>query len=315
MRKLTFVAIAVLVMGVLALIATPAMAQFGDPLTLAASGLILPYFGTGNNLSILEIASPAVQNPNLHFIFYNAVCTRIISFPTEQTANDVDLFTLASASGGIAPNNDGLVAVAGDSGTGFELAPLFTPVHARVYWINLGTNRFRVLEPILVDTADLVDAANWVPLRTAVTFFAPQELPGGLETTLYLICPKNTIQGGPNSAFPTSTFPVPEAVDPAVFLPTYPLGSLRARVFDDDEAFLADYQTDCDCLQTKTLSALNSAYATSDTYTEMETDGSFAGFTGYKGLTFGQMPNVDFFGRLSNTNRFYLQGIFAPATR
>jgi hypothetical protein len=265
--------------------------------------------------AILEIASPAVSNPNLHFLFYNAACTRIISFPTEQTPNDVDLFTLASATGGIAPNNDGLVAIAGDSGTGFDLAPLFTPVHARVYWINVQANRFRVLEPILVDTADLVGLTDWVPLRTAATFFAPQEIPGELQTTLYLICPKNTIQGAPTSAFPASTFPTPSASENPVFLPAYPLGSLRARVFDDDEAFLTDYQTDCDCLQAKTLGALSDVYATSDTYTEMETDGSFAGFTGYKGLTFGPMPNVDFFGRLSNTNRFYLQGIFAPGTR
>jgi hypothetical protein len=315
--------VGLLVVGLLAMVATPpAMAQFSDPLTLATSGVLIPFFGSGNNISLLEVASPVTDNPLLHFIFYNAFCTRVESFPTVQTTNDIDLYAAAANDPAfIVVNTDGLAAIASDAGNGIDLIPLVdsngnpAPIHTRMYWINVSTNKFRVLEPIILDTFELPSAiSTWVPIRTGATFFAPQEDAVGLQTTLYLICPRDTIQGATGSAFPTSRFPIPQAPSTAsTFKSSYPSGSLRARVYDGDEVFLRDWQTDCNCLQTKVLSgtgAVSSVYVTSDTYTEMETDGTYAGFTGYKSLAFAPASQVDFFGRLSNANRLSLQGFF-----
>jgi hypothetical protein len=307
--------VGLLVVGLLAMVATPAMAQFADPLTLATSGVLIPFFGTGNNISILEVASPVSFNPLLHMIFYNAFCTRVESFPAFQTTNDVDLYNAAGGPPGasIAGNNDGLVAIADDLGNGIDLGPLTSPIHSRMYWINVNSNRFRVLEPIILDLFELPGSiGTWSPIRTGATFFAPIDSPSSIQTTLYLICPRNTIQGLADSAFPTSRFPIPEFPSTSsVFKSSYPSNSLRARVYDDDEFFLRDWQTDCNCLQTKVLSgpgALSSVYVESDTFTEVETDSTFAGFTGYKAITFAGIPSVDLFGRLSNANRLSLQG-------
>jgi hypothetical protein len=323
MRKLMMgLKVGLLVVGLLALVATPAMAQFADPLTLASSGVLIPYFGTGNNISLLEVASPVSSNPFLHFIFYNAFCTRVISFPTEQTTNDVDIYRAASnAAGSIVVGHDGLVAIADDIGNGFDLAPLTSPIHSRMYWINVADDRYRVLEPIIIDAFEVGGATTWSPIRTGATFFAPIDSPTGIQTTLYLICPRNTIQGatGPvPSAFPSSLFPVPlNPSTSSTFNASYPDGSLRALIYDDDEGFLTDWSTDCNCLQTKALAALpngvNAVYASQDTYTEIQTDGSFAGFTGYKAITFAGIRSVDLFGRLSNANRLSLQGNFPGA--
>jgi hypothetical protein len=320
MRKLTSgLKVGLLVVGLLAMVASPAMAQFSDPLTLASSGVLIPFFGTGNNISLMEVASPVSINPLLHFIFYNSFCTRVESFPAFQTTNDVDIYSVASSVPGasIVINQDGLAAIADDAGNGIDLVPLTSPIHSRMYWINVNSSRFRVLEPIVLDIFEAGGATTWSPIRTGATFFAPIESPTGIQTTLYLICPRDTIQGAVGSAFPTSLFPVPLFPSTSsAFKSSYPSGSLRARVYDDDEFFLRDWQTDCNCLQTKVLSgpgALSSVYVQSDTFTEVETDGTFAGFTGYKGLTFAGIQAVDLFGRLSNANRLSLQGFFPLA--
>jgi hypothetical protein len=317
MKQLKRMTGAVWLAGLLTLCSTPAMAQFADPLTLAASGAILPFFGSGNNISVLEISSPVGANPGMHMIFYDATCSRVVSAAADQTANDIDLIVASgTGAGGILGNVDGLVAIAAASANGIDLAPGGF-IHTRTYWINVPAGRFRVLEPILIDTPDS-SQTDWVPLRTGVTFFAPQEGPGGFQTTLYLICPKDTIQGAPGSAFPAGSFPIPSASATPVFKSSYAAGSLRGRVYDDDENPLRNLQTNCDCLQTRTLSGpggLDAVYTTTDTFTELETDGTFAGFTGYKALGLTTAPQVDFFGRLSNTNRIMLQGIFTPGVR
>jgi hypothetical protein len=308
-----------MVVGLLA-VGAPAKAQgLGDPLTLAASGVLIPYFGaTNGDVSLLEISSPVGNNPLLHFIFYNANCTRTESFPTADTTNDTDLYNAAAFSGNnfIVTGVDGLIAIAADGGDGINMKPIpiDSPLHTRLYHFNVNTHRYRVLEPIILNMAESPSTTNtWHPLRSGATFFAPQEgNANGLKTTLYLICPKDTIQGAPGET--TSAFPVNKGfpnVNTVGFASAYAVGSLRGRVYDTDEVFLRDWQTDCNCLTTKVLSgagALSPVYLTSDTYTEIETDGSNNKFfTGYKGLTFGALAEVDFFGRLSNANRLSLQ--------
>lgn len=326
-----------LVVGLLA-VGAPAKAQgLGDPLSLAASGVLIPFFGTGNDSSILELASPVGSNPLIHFLFYDAACNRAESFPWAQTENDIDLFLAASNTVPTPPtiivNKSGLVAIATDDGGGINLVPIPTtgntalgsPIHTRMYWINTGSpSRHRVLEPITLSTAE--DTFNtWNPLRSGATFFAPRETATGFKTTLWLICPRDTIQANsldPNnsSAFAIGRgFPVITSVSgplfttPGGFSSAYGAGSLRARVYDVDEVFLRDWQTDCNCLVQKDLSgatAVSTVYSTTDTFTEVETDGTNNKFfTGYKALTFAPAPQVDLFGRLSNANWRSLRNI------
>ena len=321
MRKLMMgLKVGLLVVGLLAMVATPAMAQFVDPLTLAASGVLLPYFGAGNNLSILEVATPVRFDFNLHFVYYNATCTRVVSFPDGLTTDDVELYPAAGNFGpGIshAGTINGLVAIADVAQNGIDLNPLFSPIHTRVYWINVGSGIFRVLEPIILDAFEVGGATSWSPIRTGATFFAPQDSPTSLQTTIILICPTTSIQGAAGQAFPTTRFPAPINASPSsssVFKSSYPALSIRGRVFDDDEFFLRNIQTDCQCLVEKRVTAINDVYTLQATWTELETDGTFAGFTGYKAITFQGVPIVDLFGRLSNGNRLSLIGnLVTPA--
>jgi hypothetical protein len=314
--KLLMVGLMVAVLMVMT--APPAPAQFLDPLTLATSGVLLPFVGSENNVSILETAAPVAALPRLHVIFYNAFCTRGEDRPLPLTTNDVDVRLLAANNPG-APvqNGDGLVAIA-------NLSPLQRrsgeALHSRVYWLNLNETRFRVLEPIILEAFEDPSeppSSWWNPIRTGATFYAPNQS-GGQEvrTTLSLICPRNTIQGsgGIAEAFPTSAGfpPVGVNVDEsaAQFKSTIPSGTLTGFVFDDDENPLASINAVCNCLTTLPLTSLSVVYAqqNSDTYTELVTDGSFPGFTGYKAITHSGASGVDFFGRLSGGNRFSILG-------
>ncbi|HEV2055367.1 MAG TPA: hypothetical protein VGV06_09360 [Methylomirabilota bacterium] len=304
MRKL--IAIGVLVGGLLA-VAAPATAQFADPLSLAASGVLMPYFGGGGNLSLLEVASPAGPNAGLHMLFFNETCTRIFdSVGLGETDNDIAHFDTAT----INPGGSGLIAIAAADPTGFSLVPLISPIHARVYWIT-PPGRSRVLEPITVDTFGITGGTIWNPLRTAATFFAPPE--GGLiTTTVYFICPRTTIQGAVGDAFPTTLFPT---IAPAF---TVGASNLRVRIYNTNEVFLRDAKTTCDCLTTKNVLAISNVYgvlpdAQFGTYTEIEADNITApvadhAFTGYRSIQVTGGANIDFFGRLSNGNRGVIQG-------
>jgi hypothetical protein len=303
----------VLVMGLLMIVASPAMAQFLDPLTLATSGVLLPFAGSGNNVSILETAAPVGAIPGLHVIFYNTFCTRGEDRPIPLTENDVDVRVIAASSGAVpAPNTDGLLAIS-------KLAPLEPlqgeGLHSRIYWFDVNETKFRVLEPIILEPYDAQSRAlgfPWDPIRTGVTFYAPDQSAGhDLRTTLYLICPRNTIQGSADfaEAFPVGGGfpPVGANGDPsaAQFKSTIPSGVLTGFVFDDEERPLASINTVCNCLTTLPLASMSTVYSqqNSDTYTELVSDGSFPGFTGYKALTFTGVAGLDFFGRLSDGNR------------
>jgi hypothetical protein len=311
--------VGLLVVGLLAVIATPAMAQFGDPLALAASGALVPFFGSGNNISVLEIAVPvkAELAPGMHTILYDAKCVRGESFPIPDTVNGL---TLRVITGG-----DGLAAIAKDSGNGINLSPLEFSIHTRAYWINaVSPGQFRVLEPITIDNADspLFDHV-WNPMRSGATFFAGQEgTATSLKTTLYLICPGTAIHSANSQAAFSTLSGFPSILDFQTPPNTaFGGGTLRARVYrsapgtSKHEEFLRDWQKPCDCLSTLALTNASTVYVTADTYTELETDGTFAGFTGYKGMKLPSIPAVDFFGRLSNGNRLTIRGdVFNPVT-
>src|SRR6266849_2243558 len=89
MRKLMGLKVALLVVCLLTMAAVPATAQLADPLSLAASGVLLPFFSdaAAGFVSVLEIVSPVVPtqtgftppfnftNP-IHAIFFRENCTR-----------------------------------------------------------------------------------------------------------------------------------------------------------------------------------------------------------------------------------------------
>jgi len=340
MRKL--VAVVVLVGGLLAG-AGSAQAQLtpqggiGDPLTLAASGVILPFVTGGpvGTTALIEVASPVGPNKldpkatappggaNIHLIFFNNTCTRTgVSVDVPETANDIAFFDVGTSVPLVGQN--GLVAVAGSANL-LTLVPLESPIHSRVYLFNPTDGRSRVLEPIILDTFEFGFPFTgngyhfWSPLRTAATFFAPHETTT-VKTQLTLICPRSALQGDFGAAFGEGGaafsvnsggigFPV---IDPPLFDskggPNNP--KLEGVVFDTNEAPIGDIHFDCDCI-TPDVSVAFIAPGVYDvnplsangTYTELSVSPSASGagsFTGYKATFTVGSPLNNFFGRLSN---------------
>ena len=289
--------VAVFVMGLLA-VSAPAMAQPTgvtpgslDPLGLVTSGLVLPYvgpdgvIGSAGSLSFLEVAAP-IADVRFHAFFYDTTCARQgDSIGIQLTTNDLELIRLDNLGGGIPKT--GLMTAAGVDQSGFLLNPIPFPgaVHARVFWADASANRLRILEPIALSTFDNdrnTDFATqpssgvWNPLRTGATFFAPLDTVTGFKTTIYFICPTTNIAGAHGSttstsrAFGTDLFPelVPNASSGVT--------PLRVRVYDDDERFLRDVNTNCSCLTAREVAAdisavyADAAQAPFGTYSEVE---------------------------------------------
>jgi len=243
--------------------ASPAAAQIPgsqDPLSLITSGMVLPYFGGGAAASFLEVYAP-VSGGVVHMFFFDQSCVRQgDSAQVELTTNDVEILQVDN----ITSARSGLITAAGVDGTGFNLTPVGFPpgVHARVLWVTTAGG-VRVLEPIALSTVDndrSGGTGTWNPLRTGATFFAPLE-GGGLSTTVYFVCPNTNIQqvtpsnGG---AFnPDRGFPV---INPE-FRIAGQTTPLRVRVYDDEEFFLRDVVTNCNCLTTRPVTEISTVYA------------------------------------------------------
>jgi len=339
--------VGLMAVGLLAVTA-PAMAAdrgMGDPLGLINSGAVLPFVGAGNILdgsqSFLEVTSPVRDNLGLHMFFFATNCVKgPKSVGLSQTANDVDVFRIDNFDPDTGFTN-GLVGLASTDGSGQVLVPLESAIHARVYWVTQD-GFVRVLEPISLDHFEfrgqfigggLFDTGlTWNPLRTGASFFAPLEA-NGFHTTLLLICPTQDIAGPQSSgaAFPddlASGFGFPALIP-------VPVGSgqstpLQGRVYNDEERFLRDFLTTCNCLTSTSVTALDAVYSDPDpgfgapfgTYTEIETTGiptdSGNAFTGYKAIRVGgtaTQGGVDVFGRLDNANVLSQQGTRTFNTR
>jgi len=259
-----------LIVGLLAT-ASPAAAQSAapaagsqDPLSLITKGMILPYFGGGAGQSYMEVYSP-VSAGTVHMFFFNESCVRTgDSAQIELTTNDVEILRVDN----ITAATSGLITAAGVDATGFTLSPdNFPPgVHARVLWVTTAGG-VRVLEPIALSTVDndrTVDqTGTWNPMRTGATFFAP--LAGGtLATTLYFVCPNTNIQlYEPNGTLGSGAFD-PDNGFPVIF-PELRLAPgttpLRLRVYDDEESFLRDVNTTCNCLTTRPVADISTVYS------------------------------------------------------
>jgi len=279
-----------MVVGLLA-VTPPAMAQGSiaapgslDPVGLITSGAVLPFLGqgsTGTALSFLELYAP-VNATNVHMFLFDATCVRggpSINVPL--TANDTALIRIDNIGSG-APTS-GLVTAGNSDAQGFTLFPWTGsdgagPVAARTLWANSAGNFVRVIDPIGLHSIDetflsVTNTGGWNPMRTAAAFFAPLES-GGLHTTIYFVCPNTNIQRHtpPGGAFSEANgFPI-------IFPGLQIAGSttpLRIRVYDDDENFLRDVTSSCNCLTIRPVTDIDAVYASAveapdGTYTEVE---------------------------------------------
>jgi len=125
-----FIAAAVLVGGLLAG-AGPAMADslegLADSLTLAKSGVLIPYItgGARGTVALIAVASPVAANPNLRMFFYDASCDRVgRTVSLHETVNDISFLDPTAERTAVVPyGTSGLVAIAGESRSGFGLGP------------------------------------------------------------------------------------------------------------------------------------------------------------------------------------------------
>jgi hypothetical protein len=228
---------AVLAVCLLLAAAAPASAQLADPLSLATSGVLVPFFSdpAAGFVSVLEIVSPVVPaiftNP-LHVVFFRDNCARDKSVTDIETPKQAKAFISTAAP--LALTFNGLAAIA-STVQGNDLLPLSFPLHTRTHWIDAKNGRLREVEPIVLDTflslnpaflplvVNLVADASlglcasgtgvfagsvnngfcWSPLRSAAVFVTPRET-AAIKANVYLICPTADIQNNAG----TGVFPI-----------------------------------------------------------------------------------------------------------
>ena len=242
MTRVAWSKVGVLVVSLLMVAVVPASAQLADPLSLAASGVVLPFFSdsAAGFVSILEIVSPVVPSPftnQVHIVFFRDNCARDKSVGDVETTKQAKaLITTALP---LSLSYNGLAAI-GNTLQGNDLVPLNFPLHTRTHWIDAKTGRLREVEPIILDTflalnpaflplvfnpgagasiglcgagaGVFAGSANngfcWSPLRSAANFVTPQES-ATIKASIYLMCPTADIQASSGAGvFPiTAGFP------------------------------------------------------------------------------------------------------------
>lgn len=347
-----FITVALLV-GVLFAGATPAMAQgqggVGDPLSLAASGVVIPFFIGSGAVATLQVSSPTSDNPNLHMRFFDSNCNLVgPSVGMPLTTNDIAFQQVSTDQHGpISPQQttSGLIALANVDASGFTSTPLLPghPIHARVYLFSPIDGRSRVIEPIILNTAEFPSLAHWwSPIRSGGAFFAPLQT-ATVNTNLLLICPKDSIVGNATAFFGRdpgggldNEFTLPSTFSVGGFPqinPRFPpassgvLGSaIRVKIYDTNEVFKRDFPIDCNCVieynPITSMPVAGSFYADPveaafGTYTELTSTPIVAGrrvtFTGYTStFTVGSAINA-FFARFHNGSQNWLDGITVDA--
>ena len=167
--------VALLVVCLLTMAAVPATAQLADPLSLAASGVLLPFFSdpAAGFVSVLEIVSPIVPttsgfsppfnftNP-MHLVFFQQTCARNDSTTLEETAKQAVAMILGNTVKPLFKDHNGLVAI-GRTIQGNDLVPLNWPIHSRTHHIDVKTGKLREWEPIILDTFSTL-SAGFTPL-------------------------------------------------------------------------------------------------------------------------------------------------------
>jgi hypothetical protein len=303
----------------------------GDPLGLIASAAIQPFFSAGPDDTLIEVDSPLDDN-DLHVIYFNQFCNRLISRPKFVSYKGVIVFSpdvdlAAGPPGCTAPGLCNGLAAIGRTANNVSLSPIpaLASIHVRGYWLNLGQDFVRVVDTIAVDSAETgvvvpADKQTYSPLRSAASFVAPADVPPFL-TTIHLICPNSTVYA--ESGLFAPLFPNPPLVAVNLF----------GQLYNDDEDFIVDYFVACSCssmFQLSTITPVYGLFAPSFlTYTELTTYnvvGAAAppaialnppSFTGYRAIQV--IGALDGFGRLANGAAYnytnagnHFIGLFAP---
>lgn len=337
-----------LLVGFLLTGAVPAMAQgqggIGDPLTLAASGVLVPFFGAGGAVSTIQVSSPVSDNPDTHMFFFDAGCSKTgPSVGIPLTTNDIAFQVITNSippaipQTPILPSQNGLVALARADQTGFSLQPLLPghPLHVRMYFFLPSNGFSRVIEPIILNTAEFAGLSHWwSALRTAATFYAPQQHPvpavGDVQTDVFLVCPSADIIGGASALtafgvgiatngttpfFSNSGFPL--------IWPNFPNAGgqgIRVRIYDTNEVFKRDFTITCACVEQRLNIAVTISpfyadpiEAVGGTYTELtstpQVGNTRTSFVGYTATYTQGSPLNAFFARMSNGSQLSIDGV------
>jgi hypothetical protein len=301
MKAMKSLTVALAITCLVTLTGRPAGAQLGDPLSLAALGVLLPFYSdpAAGFVTVFEITSPVVPttvgfappfdftNP-IHAVFFNATCARDGSTADVLTSKQAKAYV--SSASPLSLTFNGLAAFATSPG-GNDLLEANFPFHARAHWIDVKTGRLRELEPITVATflslqpsvLPLVENPGagstvalgppfvWNPLRSAATFVTPQDT-ASVRGTITLICPRATIQSPDGfGAFPSPPFPRLVNRDGSFgfqgghLITGASVAKLRGRIYDDDESLVRDTEVPCDCLTTRTILELDGVYSSPPT--------------------------------------------------
>jgi hypothetical protein len=308
----------------------------GDPLGLIASAAIQPFFAAGPDNTLIEVDSPLNDN-DLHVVYFNSFCNRLISLPKFVSRKGVIVFStdddLANFPGPPPGPVQGL-AVIGRSQNFGSIGPIpaSAAIHVRGYWLNLLQDFVRAVDPIAVDSAETgvtvaADKQTYSPLRSAASFVAPQDRAPFL-TTIHVVCPARTIYD--EISFAPAGFPT--------WTPGVQSGQvLLGFVYDDEENFILDFFINCTCNNMFQLATISGVFSDAPrgnpTYTELVTYNQVGQavpvcpsanpacnppvFTGYRAVAV--IGVLDSFGRLNNGAAYnyrnggdHFLGLFPP---
>src|SRR5712691_10830876 len=138
MTKVTGLKLGVLVLCLLVATVAPVSAQLADPLSLAASGVLLLFFSdpAAGFVSVLEVVSPVVPssftNP-IHMVFFQENCARNKSVADIETPKQAKAYVTSVLP--LALTINGLAAI-GNTIQGNDLIPINFPIHTRTHWID-----------------------------------------------------------------------------------------------------------------------------------------------------------------------------------
>jgi hypothetical protein len=220
-----------------------------DPVGLAASAVIQPFWGAKPFITIFEITSLG-DNPGMHVFFFNANCNRVFSIPFKMTPHDVTIRDTDE----LFANFNGL-AVFSKSNDGISATALESPITARGHRVDFLFDVINVVDPISARHAENLNI-TWNPLRSAATTVTfPDHAPFS-NTRWWVVCPQGHLPVDVASGIP----PLPPA--PSI---------IRFRAFDLDENPIFDQQFTCNCLTEVKPGELNPGFFAEPRFVEMVT--------------------------------------------
>lgn len=283
MRRSTLVGL--LMVATLFIAPLSSVGQTGDPLSLISSAAVVPFWGGGGAFTVFEIYSLG-PNPDLHSFFFNATCQRVFSQPFRMSEHDI----LVVDTLGTGLNFNGLMALA-KSTNNITATAIDSPITVRAHRADLAGDKLWGVDPISAAVAE-DQSRTWNTLRSAAQTVTFPDVPAvGQSTSWWFVCPTSHV-----------------VTDVGPGIPPFPSGAslIRARVYDDAEHPLLDFQFECKCLTEVKPSQLHPVFNGGTRLVEMVTyvdDKPIANppsFVGYRVITFTNGAfSEDSFGRMS----------------